>query len=241
MIAGGRNFYFKESGERRPAAYIASSRSWLPGTMLTWWLGIRMPITQRSAARGARLLPRFRRAVRVGAAHHLAQTLWPGLGRSRCRRRCATAAPTASSATHLPELRACLPRRAGRAAPLDHDGPFLRRSFCSLHCARRDERVLATSALAADYAAYRHAPACSCRNSQAPDKSERRRSSPGRIRLGVPERDSNPDVRLKCLVAATSRYAHSPSTESCNSPEPSTTSSSSPPWSSQLRQAELRA
>ena len=56
MIAGGRTFYFKDSEREGPAAYIAQFSFLVTGTMVTWGLGIRAPMLAANQAAAALVL-----------------------------------------------------------------------------------------------------------------------------------------------------------------------------------------
>lgn len=155
MIAGGRTFFFKDAEREGPAAYISQFSFLISGTMVTWGLGIRLPMLAANQVAAALLLMASL-ALYEWARH----TIWG--------RRFGLA-----WGDHVPEalceegpyryirhpiyLSYVLAFLAVLVA-LPHwitALTFLCNLVLFVSGARSDEQVIAGSALAADYAAYR--------------------------------------------------------------------------------------
>jgi protein-S-isoprenylcysteine O-methyltransferase Ste14 len=155
LFAGGRTFYFKDSEREGPSAYIAQFSFLFSGTMVTWGVGIRLPIPAANQAAAVLLL-----AASLSLYEWARQTIWG--------RRFGLA-----WGDHVPEklcdegpyryirhpiyLSYVLAFLAVLVA-LPHwvtALTFLTNLALFASSARSDEKVIAGSALAADYAAYR--------------------------------------------------------------------------------------
>ena len=154
VIAGGRTFYFVANGNEL-AGIIGELLFYGTGTMVTWWLGIHRPIPPANQWAAALVL-----LSSLALYEWARRTIWGrrfGLGWG----------------THVPEtLCDSGPYRYIRhpiylsyvlaflavLVALPHwitAATFLLNLVVFADCARRDERGIAGSALAADYAAYR--------------------------------------------------------------------------------------
>jgi protein-S-isoprenylcysteine O-methyltransferase Ste14 len=155
MVAGSRTFYFKESEREGPGAYLAQFSFLVCGTMLTWGVGLRMPMPLADQVPAALLL-----MASLSLYEWARHTIWG--------RRFGIAL-----GDHVPEaLCEAGPYRYIRhpiylsyvlaflavLVALPHwvtALSFLANLAVFVIVARSDERVLAGSALASDYAAYR--------------------------------------------------------------------------------------
>jgi protein-S-isoprenylcysteine O-methyltransferase Ste14 len=155
MIAGGRTFYFKDAEREGPGAYLAQFSFLVSGTMLTWAVGLRMPmpVTNQLAAV---LMAMASLALYEWARH----TIWGrrfgiALGDHVPESLC-DAGPYryVRHPIYLSYMLAflamliALPHWATALSFLVNLGVFVL-------VARSDERVIAGSGLAVDYAAYR--------------------------------------------------------------------------------------
>jgi len=153
LIAGGRTFYFESATDDAGAALGQSFV--FTGTLLTWWLGVRSPIPAANQLAAALVLAASlslyewaRRTIRgrrfgLGFGDHVPDALC-AVGPYRYIRH-----PIYVSylLAFLAQLTA-LPHWITAAV-------FLINIVLFVIVARHDERVIATSALAGDYAAYR--------------------------------------------------------------------------------------
>jgi protein-S-isoprenylcysteine O-methyltransferase Ste14 len=154
MYAGGRTFYFKNA-DNEPGAWMAQFSFLVTGTIVAWWLGILMPIpvvNQLPAAlalvSSAALYEWARHTIRgrrfgLALSDHVPETLCDE-GPYRYIRH----------PIYLSYVLAFLAVLIALPHWITALG-FLLNFGLSVGAARSDERVLAGSALAADYAAYR--------------------------------------------------------------------------------------
>ena len=107
-----------------PAGYIGQFSFLFTGTMVTWGLGIRLPILAANQLAAALVL-----LSSLSLYEWARRAIWGkrfGLALGiTCPRRCAKRALPLHPPSHLPELRARVPRRARRVATLDHGATFL--------------------------------------------------------------------------------------------------------------------
>jgi protein-S-isoprenylcysteine O-methyltransferase Ste14 len=153
-IAGGRTFFFVADGSSL-AAVGAEIVFYVMGTGVTWWLALHQPVPAPNWWAAALLLlgalalyEWARHAIRgrrfgVAWGLHVPETLCE-VGPYRHIRHPVYASYVLASAAEL----TALPHWITVAT-------FLFNVALWTNCARRDERVIADSALAADYAAYR--------------------------------------------------------------------------------------
>lgn len=154
LIAGGRTFYF-EGATNDAGAALGQFSFVFTGTVVTWWLGVRSPIPAANQVAAALVL-----AASLSLYEWARRTIWGrrfGLGWG----------------DHVPEALCDVgPYRyirhpiyvsyvlafLAQLTALPHwitAAVFLINIVLFVLVARHDERVIATSALAADYAAYR--------------------------------------------------------------------------------------
>lgn len=71
MIAGGRTFFFKDAEREGPAAYVSQFSFLFSGTMVTWGLGLRLPILAANQAGAALVL-----TASLGLYEWARHTIW---------------------------------------------------------------------------------------------------------------------------------------------------------------------
>jgi protein-S-isoprenylcysteine O-methyltransferase Ste14 len=155
MHAAGRTFYFKESDREGPAAYLAQFSFLVSGTMLTWAVGLRMHMAVANEAAAALVLLAslslyewarhtiWGRRFGIAWDDHVPETL--------CEQGPYRYVRHPIYLSYLIAFLAMLIALPHWATALS----FLANLTVFAFTARNDERVLAASPLAADYAAYR--------------------------------------------------------------------------------------
>jgi protein-S-isoprenylcysteine O-methyltransferase Ste14 len=155
MIAGGRTFHFEETDKEGPGAYLAQFSFLVSGTMLTWAVGLRMPMPVVNQTASALLL-----VASLALYEWARHTIWGrrfgiALGNHVPAALC-EAGPYRyirhpiylSYVFAFLAVLVALPHWATALS-------FLANLAVFVVTARSDERVLADSPLAADYAVYR--------------------------------------------------------------------------------------
>jgi len=155
MYAAGRTFYFEESERDGPAAYLAQFSFLVSGTMLTWAVGLRMPMPVINQVVAVLVL-----AASLSLYEWARHTIWgrrfgiaygDHVPESLCEE---------GPYRHIrhPIYLSYLVAFLAMLIALPHWATgfsFLANVVVFVVTARNDERVLARSPLAADYAAYR--------------------------------------------------------------------------------------
>jgi protein-S-isoprenylcysteine O-methyltransferase Ste14 len=154
VIAGGRTFYFVPDGSS-VAAIVAEVVFYLMGTGVTWWMGLHQAVSPPRQVAAALVLASslslyewarhtiWGRRFGVGWGVHVPESLCESGPYRYIRHPVYLAYVLASLAVLV-----ALPHWLTAAT-------FLFNVALWTHCARSDERTLADSPLAADYAAYR--------------------------------------------------------------------------------------
>ena len=198
MIAGGRTFYFKTRRENEPAAYIAQFSFLVTGTMVTWgWASdCQCPRRTRWPRRWCSCRPcrcTNGHATRSGEGalawrwgDHVPETLCEEGPYRYIRHPIYLSYVLAFLAVLV-----ALPHWITALTFLFNLALFV----CS---ARSDERGIAGSALAADYAAYRKRTGMflpeSVAGSERPDEPEGGGAHTAELDFSVPEGETDPDV-----------------------------------------------